>query len=157
MKNKILFLFLGVILCGPLRGQYEEAAIRELLREAYVNGAYNEGILRNMELGFSPHFRSISLVDGENKIKSLNTWMNEVERAKAANQYPREKGYRITLHYHRIEINGNQANVKVNRMVGGKPVAIEYFDLFKYGTGWLIVNLSYSGVPGGPAPETAVN
>ena len=146
MKGILAILCVSLLGASPLRAQLEEAAIREVILEAYVNGAYNEGILRNMELGFSPDFESISLENGNTKVLTLQEWMQQVKQQQGKGRFPLQKSDRVSVHYHRIDINGNQANVKLNRMVGGKPVAVEYLDLYKHPGGWLIVNKTFSDI-----------
>ena len=135
----LVLLFSGF---SNLSAQYEEAAIKELIREAYENGYHNDGIVRNLELGFSPNFRSVTIEDGIPKIESLNDWMNQVNNAKSRGAYPVEGSERYSIFYHRLDLNGDVAHAKINLRKGGTPVALEYLEIYKSRGGWLILSLT---------------
>jgi hypothetical protein len=140
---RILFLILLIFSGGKgLYAQYEEAAIKEVIREAYENGYHNEGIARNLELGFSPEFRAVNIVDGALKIQDLQDWINEVNSGNARSSYPAEGKERYSIFYHRLDLNGNIAHAKINLKKGGTPVALEYIEIFKSPTGWVILSLT---------------
>lgn len=136
-----LIILLSSLLLAPLFAQDEDAAIREVILEAYINGVYNDGIPRNIELGFSTDFRSVDLVDKQTKVRPLSHWQRQVQRQLNRGDYPRGENNRVSAQYHRIEINGRQAMVKLNRLEGGKAVAVEYLVLFRYPEGWMILSL----------------
>lgn len=145
-KIRLVKVILAMLIAGlpfsNLNAQYEEAAIKELIREAYENGYLNEGIVRNLELGFSPEFRSVRIVDGVARTAVRADWMNEVERRKARREYPLADSERYSIFYHRLEINGQVAHVKINLKKNGEPVALQYLEIYKSPTGWLILGIT---------------
>lgn len=141
LRNLSLLILLFSGFCN-LSAQYEEAAIKEVIREAYENGFHNEGITRNLELGFSPEFRAVNIIDGDLKIESLQDWIQQVETSKARGRYPVEGSDRYSIFYHRLDLNGNIAHAKINLKKGGTPVALEYIEVFKSPTGWVILSLT---------------
>ena len=140
--NLLPALVLALLLNTRGTAQYEEAAIKEVIREAYENGYHNEGVLRNLELGFSPEFRSVEIKDGVPVLLDLGACMADVEANHAKGVYPRKGQDRRNLFYHRLEIDGNIAHVKLNLKQGGETIAVEYLELFKSPGGWLILSIT---------------
>ena len=140
--HKTIILLLFAFGGHAIHAQYEEAAIKELLREAYENGYYNSGIPRNLELGFSPEFREVSIVEGVPKFRNLNDWITDVNTNISKGVYPNEGPLKYSIFYHRIDLNGDLAHIKLNLKQGGKVVAVEYLELYKSSGGWLILSLT---------------
>lgn len=145
MKNiyfSIVLLFIGF---NALHAQNEEvAAIKEVIQEAYVDGFFNDGYLRSVELSFSEHFESIGLLENDQtKIETVEDWMAEVRRKKASGYYPAPPEDHVTVKYLHVEISRTVANVKLEFSVGGKPKYIDFLALYKFSGGWKIVNRTY--------------
>jgi len=143
-----LALFLIAVAINTIQAQptrEEKLAVEELIREAYVNGIYNKGIIRNIELGISEDFEAIGLLEnGQNTITTYGDIIREVEQNQAAGKYPVEKAQEmVSVKYHRIEVEGKLANVKLNFMVGNQTRYVEYLALYKYPGGWKLINKTY--------------
>lgn len=138
----IIVLLALITATTGLKAQYEEAAIKELLREAYENGYYNSGIVRNLELGFSPDFREVTIEDGVPRYRYLPDWIQDVNNGLAKSLYPAEGKERYSIYYHRFDISGDLAHIKVNLKKGGKPIALEYIEVYKSPNGWLILSMT---------------
>ncbi len=143
-SKSIVLLICGLSFILPFGGkaQYEEAAIKELLREAYENGYHNSGIVRNLELGFSPDFREVTIKEGVPEFRNLSDWMADVQRGVSQNIFPLEGDERYSIFYHRLDINGDLAHIKLNLKRGGKPVSLEYVEVYKSKSGWLILSMT---------------
>ncbi len=122
----------------------DELAIRELIREAYVNGVFNKGVVRNIELGFSEHFEMIGLEEnGQTRIVTYADLIKRVEKNKAAGKYPLPPQEQVSVRYHKIDVEGQLANVKLTFLVGNKARYIDFLALYKYPGGWKLVNKTY--------------
>ena len=125
-------------------GQYEKEAVEEVILEAYVNGAYNDGIVRNMELGFSEHFQAFEIdKDGNTSVLNLKEWMARVAADKEAGKYPLSAEDHVSIQYQNIDIYKNVAQVKLLFKVGNKPYAREALTLYQSPKGWLILTKTF--------------
>lgn len=142
MKKWILFLALTGLSWNVLSQKYDnDAAIREVIQEAFVNGIYNEGYLRSVELSYSNAFQSIRLVDSERvEVETLADWITRVRENQAAGKYPVPDDQRVSVKYLKIDIIGTAANVEFNFMQGGKVRHTDFLALYKFNSGWRIVN-----------------
>lgn len=143
----LIFALLAVLSANVIKAQYEEAAIKELLREAYENGYYNSGIVRNLELGLSPKFREVTIEEGVLSFRYLNDWMQDVNIGQSLGRYPKEGSEMYSIFYHRLDLNGDLAHIKVNIKKGGQSVALEYIEVYNSPTGWLILSITRIPMP----------
>lgn len=141
--KKLLLLILVLSGLG-LQAQYEQEAIEEVVLEAMINGAYNEGIIRNMELGFSDEFTTyITDENGNLRTFSLQEWINQVEQKQQTGTYPLPQEEKVSVRYLRFDIAHNIAYVKLNFLKGNKPQHEEFMVLVHSPTGWLILSRYY--------------
>lgn len=144
MFNKIflaLFLSLG---SHSLIAQYEEEAIKEVILEAYVNGVYNEGVIRNIKLGFSDQFQAFEIdQDGNMSVQNLEEWKAEVESKIKDGNYPVSGTEKVSLRYHNVDIFRNMAHVKITFLIGNRTYAREVLTLYKSPKGWLILTKTF--------------
>lgn len=120
------------------------AAIKEVIQEAYVDGFFNEGYLRSIELSFSKHFESIGLLENDSTlVETIDEWIAEVKRKQANGHYPAPPAEHVTVKYLHFEVSRSVANVKLEFLVGGKPKYIDFLALYKFSGGWKIVNRTY--------------
>ncbi len=139
-----------LLLLSPLGllAQYEKEAIEEVILEAYINGSYNVGIPRNIELGFSEEFRSMVLVEGDSVITSdYQDWLTQVRQAMANGSIPPPADQKVSLHYQRIDVIQDMAQVKLGFMRGNKHLRTEYLTLFHFSSGWKLVARTYQDLP----------
>lgn len=144
MLNKLLvalFLSLG---SSSLFAQYEEEAIKEVILEAYVNGVYNEGVLRNIKLGFSEKFQAFEIdKDGNMSVQNLEEWKAEVHERIIDGKYPVSGTEKVSLRYHNVDIFRNMAHVKITFLIGNQTYAREVLTLYQSPKGWLILNKTF--------------
>lgn len=139
-------LTLALMLGGyfSVQAQHEKEAIEEVVLEAMVNGAYNLGVVRNMELGFSEHYTAyITDADGNVHTEGLQEWINQVKEQKSRGHFPLPEDEQVSVRYLRYDIAGNMAQVKLTFMVGNKPQHNEFLVLVHSPTGWLILSRYY--------------
>lgn len=143
MKS-ILTICLFSLATSSLFGQYEEEAIKEVVLEAYVNGVYNEGVLRNIDLGFSPKFQAFEIDEnGELSVQNLEEWKAEVQAKIDAGNYPVSATEKVSLRYHKVDIFRNMAHVKITFLIGNKTYAREVLTLYHSPKGWLILTKTF--------------
>lgn len=144
MLKKVCFsLLLGLISLSSF-AQYEEEAIKEVILEAYVNGVYNEGVLRNIKLGFSEKFQAFEIdKDGNMSVQNLEEWKAEVDQRIKDGKYPVSGTEKVSLRYHNVDIFRNMAHVKITFLIGNQTYAREVLTLYKSPRGWLILNKTF--------------
>lgn len=148
MKTSLLAC--SVLLLSFISGKQhidDVPAIKEVIQEAYVDGIFNEGYLRSIELSFSDHFESIGLLENdETVVETIDQWMTMVRERKANGYYPVPVSDRVTVRYLHIELSRSVANVKLEFRVGGKPTYIDFLALYKFSGGWKVVNRTYHAI-----------
>ncbi len=144
MLNKIIFIVFLSLGSHSIFAQYEEEAIKEVILEAYVNGVYNEGVIRNIKLGFSDKFQAFEIdKDGNMSVQNLEGWKAEVEQKIKEGKYPVSGTEKVSLRYHNVDIFRNMAHVKITFLIGNKTYAREVLTLYKSPKGWLILNKTF--------------
>jgi|TARA_R110002072_G_scaffold95446_5_gene210369 hypothetical protein len=144
MIKSLFSLILITVLSFPSFAQYEEEAIKEVILEAYVNGVYNEGVLRNIKLGFSEKFQAFEIdKDGNMSVQNLEQWKAEVEKRIKDGKYPVSATEKVSLRYHNVDIFRNMAHVKITFLIGNQTYAREVLTLYKSPKGWLILTKTF--------------
>lgn len=122
----------------------EIAAIQEVIQEAYVDGIFNVGYMRSIDLSFSDHFESIGLLENDvTVVETIQDWKEMVRQNIASGKYPLPPNEQVTVKYLNIEISRTVANVKLEFSQGGTPKYIDFLALYKFEGGWKIVNRTY--------------
>lgn len=151
MKNPTLVVVLLLLVSiasaqrnNPRQVNPDVAAIEEVILEAYVNGFLNDGIPRNIELGYSPEFKSVGMMeDGRTLVQTYEGLMARVKQSGANGQYPLQDQNRISVNYLKMEVVGAAATVKLELRQNNELLYTDMLGLYKFPTGWLIVNRIY--------------
>jgi hypothetical protein len=140
MKNLILFL---LIISFPLLMQAnatDEAAIRKVIQEAYIDGLQNLGDIQKIRDGFHPDFEMLLFRDGIMTKMDIHSWIERVEQRK---QNPDPSRPHITGNFVDFEIMGTVAVVKLELLRNGDRIFTDYLSLYKFADGWKIVSKVY--------------
>lgn len=144
MLNKLIITLLIGLGSSSVYAQYEEEAIKEVILEAYVNGVYNEGVVRNIKLGFSEKFQAFEIdKDGNMLVQNLEEWKAEVEQKIKEGKYPVSGTEKVSLRYHNVDIFRNMAHVKITFLIGNQTYAREVLTLYQSPKGWLILTKTF--------------
>ncbi len=149
MKTSLLSLTLlfSSLLFSQNKPYDEVAAIKEVIQEAYVDGIFNEGYMRSIDLSFSDHFESIGLLENdETVVETIAQWKELVRKREAEGYYPVPPSEHVTVKYLHVEVSRTVANVKLEFLVGGVPKYIDFLALYKFSGGWKIVNRTYHAI-----------
>lgn len=112
----------------------DEAAIREVIERAYVEGLHVRGDETAVREGFHPDF-VMTVHDGDGVIVvPLEMWLEHLELDGERNPEP------IEARFERIDVTGNTAVVRLEIFEGGEHLYTDYFGLYKLTDGWKIVN-----------------
>jgi hypothetical protein len=142
--KKLYTILLALLISPSIFAQYEEEAIKEVILEAYVNGVYNEGVLRNIDLGFSPLFQAFEIdKDGKLSVRNLEEWKAEVQGKISDGSYPVSGTEKVSLKYHKVDIFRNMAHVKLTFKIGNQTYAREVLTLYHSPKGWLILTKTF--------------
>ncbi len=145
--TKALFFVLVPFL---VQAQLKDAqlAISEVLKEAYVDGVYNEGNIRNIELGFSTHFRMLAQDEnGETKVYDLSYFINRVKAKRSRGFYPPKAQDMVRIKILRCDVEDRVASVKLNFYVGNQLRYIDFLHFVKSPSGWLISHKVFREIP----------
>lgn len=144
LSTLILLFSKSLIAQSKGRAYDNAAAIEEVIREAYINGVYNEGYMLSVTQGFSPDFTAIIFEDkDQSRLEAIEDWIQKTEQNKASGKLPLSGDQKVTFSIEKLEISNNIANARVNFMVGGKVQHTDFIGLYKFSTGWKLVNMMY--------------
>jgi len=139
----IIALTLTMLLSAPLVARAEalsdEAAIRQLVQQAYVDGLLNLGDLEKTRSGFHPDFVLLGLRNDQLTRFPIADWIASAEKQKAAGQKPPS----TTIQKISVDITGTAAAVKLELVRAGKLVYTDYLSLYKFNNDWKIVGKIY--------------
>ena len=121
----------------------EVDAVKKVVYESYVNGAFNELDTESMGKGFHKEF-SIYSAKGEELGKyPIAEWIAGAEKRKADNYDPKDPKNVWEHKFVNIDVTGGAATVKVELRNQGKHVFTDYLSLLKFDSGWKIVAKVY--------------
>ncbi len=135
----IIFSFIPKSESIPL----EEEAVKKVVFESYVNGAFNELDAESMEKGFHKDFAIYSAKGEEISKYPIADWIAGVKKRKAANYDPKDVKNIWEHNFASVDVTGGAAQVKVELRNQGKHVYTDYLSLLKFESGWKIVAKVY--------------
>ena len=154
MKLKLLIMtlpFIGFSLSsfGQVATAYgtHEDAIREVLKEAYIDGVFNEGNLTNIQQGFADEFKLFGLTpEGEIQVITKKDWLERVRQNQREGRYPATGSDFVRMEIRDIDVEQNTAMVKLNFYRGNKLEYIDFIGLYHCPSGWKIVSKTFTKV-----------
>lgn len=121
----------------------DEAAIIQVVSEAYVDGIHNFRNPVAIRKGFHPGFEMLVLKDGQLDKLPIETWIQNLE-ARNQKEPPPKDGKRTTeARFPRVDVTGSAAICKVEIGRDGKLVFTDYLSLYKFADGWKIVGKTF--------------
>lgn len=135
-----LFIF-STGLCQTI--ETDKEAIKRVIKEAYVNGAFNDKTNDAMLKGFHETF-IIQAGHEEWRITSLKSWMDELSRWKKGNaEDERSRDWSITAsaEINILALHGDGAVAGVELSFGLERSFTVFLSLHKFSDGWKIVSL----------------
>lgn len=151
MKSKILLVAVAILAMGAfaftLKKESErtanENAVKELVMNAYVNGAFNELDAESMSKGFHEDFAIFSAKGEEISKYKIADWVDGVKKRREADYNPKDVKNVWEPTFASIDVTGGAATVKIELRNQGKHVYTDYLSLLKFESGWRIVAKVY--------------
>ncbi|MCF8373921.1 MAG: nuclear transport factor 2 family protein [Bacteroidales bacterium] len=151
MKKTYLILMLALISASlfaqtkPINP--EEEAIKKVIQTAYVEGLQNEGDIDKIDSGIHPGFNLLGIDKGDEMWKlSIADWKKSTVEKREKGQLPRTGDDMVSVQFKSIDITGTAAVAKIEFNVGKKLVYVDYISLYKFESGWKMVNKIYTKV-----------
>jgi hypothetical protein len=120
--------------------QNDEAAIKQVINSAYIDGIQNRGNVEDIRKGFHPGFNMIRLVENDIRPLSIEEWIANNEKAQKENPTPLQKAEGKFIS---VDITGTNAVVKLELYRANKKMFTDYLVLYKFNEGWRIVSKTY--------------
>jgi hypothetical protein len=143
MKRVVWVFLLSVMLCTAVTGQKaspdenDQKAVRALIEEAYIKGAFTDLNSDLMRKGFHPEFNILMLKEGKITKFPIQKWTEMVDERKKNPPAAKSKiEYKIPL----VDVTGNAAIVKVEIYKDSKHIFSDYMSLYRFDDGWKIVS-----------------
>lgn len=146
MKKLVLLLIIAIIAL-PVFAQSEKEeveAIKKVIQSAYLEGVQNIGDMDKIDSGFHPDFRMQVLGNnGSLTNVGLDEFKQRVKNNIEKGVLPRPKGKQVSVELLNIDISKYAATIKMDYILEGKSIYIDYMQLYKFPDGWKIVNKVY--------------
>jgi hypothetical protein len=136
-------LFILPLLCSAILAcaqNSDEASIRQVITESYIEGIQNGGSSEQIRKGFHPTFAMLRLMENDVSPYPIEEWIAALEKRKAdaTTSQPRAEGKFIN-----IDITGTAAVVKLELYRAGRKTFTDYLVLYKFNEGWKIVSKTF--------------
>ena len=148
-----LLIVLNIMWYSPLCSQTqkiedEKEAIKKVIQTSYVEGLQNEGDATKIGAGFHPGFNLLGIGKGDQIWKlPIYTWKENAINDVKSGKKPKSGDDLVTVNYLSIDVTGTAAVVKLEFFVGDKKTYIDYISLYKFESGWKIVNKIFYKLP----------
>lgn len=144
MKNSFiiicLFFSLSIIAQDIKKDQQ---VIKDVIQTAYVEGLQNEGNIEKIDSGIHPGFNLLGIDKGDEMWKlSIADWKAKVVKRLEDGELPRKEDL-ISIKFLSVDVTGTAAVAKIEFYVGEKLVYVDYISLYKFESGWKMVNKIY--------------
>lgn len=154
MKNRIIFLvmmFVSFAFAGQAQKvsiEEEQEAIKKVIQSAYVDGLQNEGDMAKIDAGFHPGFNLLGIGKGDQIWKlPIYTWKENTLHDVETGKKPKADSEKVTVNFLSVDVTGTAAVVKLEFYVGDQKTYIDYISLYKFDSGWKIVNKIFYKLP----------
>lgn len=142
-KLSFLFGFLMIVMAS-FGQQNDEASIRQVIDQSYVQGIHNRAGLDLISEGFHPGFEMLSINNGLLAKFPIYSWMQSVRKAMEAGQAVAEP---ITAEIPMVDVAGTAAVARIELYRGDKHLFTDFMSLYKFEDGWKIVSKIYYRIP----------
>lgn len=154
MKKEFV-LVLSLVICIAFSAQAQLAAaesdqeeIKKVIQTAYVEGLQNEGDAIKIDAGFHPGFELLGIAKGDQIWKlPIYTWKEKALDDVKNGKKPKSGEDKVTVKFLSVDVTGTAAVVKLAFFVGEKKTYIDYLSLYKFESGWKIVNKIFYKLP----------
>ncbi len=120
-----------------------EAEIKDLVKSAYVHGAFNELNPEAMANGFHKDFAIFSAKGEELSRYEIEDWVAGVKKRQGSDKFdPKNNVWEHNFAI--VDATGSSAIAKVELSKDGRHVYTDYLSLLKFESGWKIVAKVYT-------------
>lgn len=142
MKNLLLVLLM-VFSLSLYAQKTDEEAVKDVIQVAYVEGLQNEGNIEKIDSGIHPGFNLLGIADGDEMWNlSIADWKAKTVKRLEAGELPRKEDL-ISIKFLSVDVTGTAAVAKIEFYVGEKLTYVDYISLYKFESGWKMVNKIY--------------
>ena len=120
----------------------EEAAVKEVIMEGYVHGAFNELNPEAMAETFHKDFAIFSANGEEISRYPIDRWIESTKRQKENPDFDADNNV-WEPKFTDVSVTGNAASVELELHHKGKHVFTDYLSLLKFDSGWKVVAKVY--------------
>ncbi len=122
----------------------EVEAIKKVIQSAYLDGTQNIGDMDKIDAGFHESFR-MQVLEKDGSLTNVNRegWKQMAKDNLANGVLPRAEGKQVSVNYLDINVEKYAATIKMEYILEGKSVYIDFMQLYKFPEGWKVVNKIY--------------
>ncbi len=136
----MFFFFSTIVLSAQDIGQ-EKEAIKKVIQTAYVDGLQNEGDAEKIDSGIHPGFHLLGMGKDNTLWKySITDWKASALKKRKQGELPLTGNKKVSIKFKSIDVTGTATVAKIEYFIGNKLTYIDYISLYKFKTGWKMVN-----------------
>jgi len=122
--------------------QQEQAAIKQVIDQNYIEGIQRQQNKALAQQGFHPDFEMLVAQDDALQKVTLEAWFERIEAAKA--QDPNAMKFEIDYDVFFVDVKANVAAAKLEVRRDGNFFATDFLSLYKFSDGWKIVSKTFT-------------
>jgi len=135
-------LFLTLFIFGTILAGDNQAAVKQVIKSAYFNGAFNDLDTESMKKGFHPDFAIFSAKGKKLSKYPIAVWIERTEKRKIDSGFdPAQVARECKIV--KLDVTGGCASAKIEIYKKGKLIYTDYLSLLKFADGWKIVAKVY--------------
>ncbi len=153
MKKTCLLLAVFICFSISLLGQdqnieKDKEAIKKTIQMAYVEGLQNEGDVKKIDAGIHPGFNLLGIGEKDQMWNlPIEKWKVSTLAKKEKGELPKKKEKEVTIKFLSVDVTGTAAVAKIEFYIGEKLTYVDYISLYKFESGWKMVNKIYYKLP----------
>ncbi len=120
----------------------DQKAVKQVIINSYVNGAFNGLNPDAMRKGFHPDFAIFSAKGEDIKKYPIAKWADRAAEKKSAPDFDPNKN-KWDHKFVFVDVTGGSASVKIELSKDGEHVYTDYLSLLRFDSGWRIVAKVY--------------
>nr|WP_321452286.1 nuclear transport factor 2 family protein [uncultured Carboxylicivirga sp.] len=144
MKTIIFSMCIALFSLSAMAQSNEVEAIKKVIQSAYLDGTQNIGDMDKIDAGFHESFR-MQVLEKDGSLTNVNRegWKQMAKDNLANGVLPRAEGKQVSVNYLDINVEKYAATIKMEYILEGKSVYIDFMQLYKFPEGWKVVNKIY--------------
>lgn len=144
MMSMLVLLAAGATVAQDPDLTPDQAAVKQVVMTAYVDGIHNFRRVEAVRQGFHPGFEMLMVRDGRLDKLPIYNWIASLEAQNAKEPVAADAARSTTAAFPLIDVTGDVALAKVELTRDGKLAFTDYLILHRFADGWQIIGKAFN-------------